>query len=85
MVRETAAVGADLTTAAMGAVEGAIEVAKSTGLSAEEAASAAATGAIEAAGEVSEAAAVRVRRAVEGTIHGVRVVAKTTVGRSKPS
>ena len=32
-------------------------------------------------GEVSEAAAVRVRRSVEGTIQGVRVVAKTTIGR----
>ena len=39
------------------------------------------TGAIEAAGEVSGAAAVRVRRSVEGTIQGVKVVAKTTVGK----
>ena len=36
---------------------------------------------MEAAGEVSEAAAIRVRRAVEGTIQGVKVVVKTAVGR----
>ncbi|MCY3886801.1 MAG: hypothetical protein OXG19_03725 [Chloroflexi bacterium] len=42
----------------------------------------AATGTIESAGEVSEAAAVRVRRSVEGVIQGVQVVAKTASGKS---
>ena len=58
-----------------------VRAAKDTTVSVEEAAAAAATGAIEAAGEVSEAAAVRVRRSVEGTIQGVKVVAKTTIGK----
>ena len=49
----------------------------------EEAAAAAATGAIEAAGEVSSVAAVRVRRSVEGTIQGVKVVASTAVGKDE--
>ena len=80
-VREASVVGADLTTAAVGAVEGAIAAAQQTGLNVEEAASVAATGAIEAAGDISSAAAVRVRRSVEGTIQGVKVVAKTTVGQ----
>ena len=80
-VSEASAIGADLTIAAVGAVEGAIDVAKETGLNVEEAAAAAATGAIEAAGDVSSAAAVRVRRSVEGTIQGVKVVAKTAVGK----
>ena len=82
-VSEASAVGADLTTAAVGAVEGAIAVAKETGLNVEKAAAAAATGAIEAAGEVSNADAVRVRRSVEGTIQGVKVVASTAVGKDK--
>ena len=77
------AVGADLTTAAVGAVEGAIAVAKETGINVAAAAAAAATGTIEAAGEVSNAAAVRVRRSVEGTIQGVKVVASTAVGKDK--
>ncbi len=51
-------------------------------MSVEDAASAAATGAIEGAGEVSEAAAVRVRRSVEGVIQGVQVVAGTASGKS---
>lgn len=62
-------------------MEGAIAVAKETGLNVEEAAAAAATGAIEAAGEVGGGAAVRVRRSVVGTIQGVKVVAKTAVGK----
>ena len=32
--------------------------------------------------QIGDAAAVRVRRAVEGTINGVKVVAKTAVGRT---
>ena len=63
-------------------MEGAIEIARDVAMTAEDAASAAATGAIEAAGEIGDAAAVRVRRAVEGTINGVKVVAKTAIGRT---
>ena len=62
-------------------MEGAIAVTKETGLSVEEAAAAAATGAIEAAGDISSAAAMRVRRSVEGTIKGVKVVANTAIGK----
>ena len=74
-----AAVGADITTAAVSAVEGAIEIAKDTSVSAEDAASAAATGAIDAASDIGEAAARRVRAAVEGTINGVKVTVKSAV------
>ena len=66
----------------VGAVEGAIEAAKTTTVNVEEAAAAAATGAIEAAGEIGEEAAHRVRRSVVGTIQGVKVVVKTTVGKT---
>jgi hypothetical protein len=43
------------------------------------AAAAAAGGAIDAAADIGEVAATRVRAAVEGTIQGVKVVAKKTV------
>lgn len=78
-VSEASAVGADITAAAVGAVEGAIEIAKDTAVSAEDAAAAAASGAIDAAADIGEVAATRVRSAVEGTIQGVKVVAKKTV------
>jgi len=81
-VVEASQVGADLTSAAVGECGGRIEVANDAALSAEDAAAAAATGAVEAAGEISKAAAVRVRRAVEGTIQGVRVAVRTATGRA---
>lgn len=74
---EASAVGADITAAAIGAVEGAVEIAKDTSVSAEEAAVAATNGALEAAGEIGDAAATRVRNAVHGTVRGVKVVPKT--------
>ena len=77
-------VGADVTTAAVGAVEGAIDPAKTLSLDVEEAASVAATGAVEAGAQISDAAALRVRRAVEATINRVKVVLLTSLGKDLP-
>ena len=68
---------------ARNAVEGAIDVSKSAGVSAADAASAVATGAIEAAYDVSDAAGDAVRNAATGTISGVKVVVGSVAGESK--
>jgi hypothetical protein len=57
-------------------VQGAIAGAKEISLDTTEAASAAANGALKAAGEISSQAMQQVRKAVTGTIGGVKVVLK---------
>lgn len=74
IVRATEEVGGSVGGAARGAVEGAIEAARALGMNAEDAASAAATGALKAAGAIGSFDPVR--KALAGTISGVRVVLK---------
>lgn len=63
-VTEAASVGADITAAAVGAVEGALSVARMVDLDPHDAGSAAREGALEASRDLSEAAARRVRAAL---------------------
>ncbi len=75
-IRDTAALGGDLATAATGLVKGAIESAKKMGLNTEEAAAAAADGALKAADHVSSTAAELVRKAVTRPVNGVKAELK---------
>jgi hypothetical protein len=69
-------VAGSLGKAAKGAVEGAIAGAKEMSLDVTESASAAANGALKAAGEIGAGAVTEVRKALTGTIAGVKVVLK---------
>jgi hypothetical protein len=66
-------------------VQGAIAGAKEISLDTTEAASAAATGALKAAEQISSKAAQQVRKAVTGTIAGVKVVLKKEPFKSNKS
>ena len=83
LISSAAAVGEDLGSVSLAAVQGAIGAAKSVGVDAEKTASAVATGAIEAAYDVSDAAGDAVRDAATGTIQGVRVVVESATSDEK--
>lgn len=70
-VTEAAAVGADITAAAVGAVEGALSGARMLDLDPHDAGSAAREGAVEASRDLSEAAARRVRAALRSHLGGL--------------
>lgn len=75
-IHQTAELGGDLGGMAKGLVHGAVRGAAELGLDATQAATAAAQGAFDAAYEIGSAAAEKVRKALAGTIGGVKIVLK---------
>ncbi|GEM_PF-2871536 len=74
VIQDTAKAGGDLSTAVQSVVAGAIDAAKDSHVSVENAAVAAATGALEAAGRIDHERFVEVRSVLDRPINGVEVV-----------